>query len=238
MRRNPIAIALVAVLFFFFAGASIASAVVHPADINANDFTPGQAINNPFFLMPVGRQFVYEGTKDGVATQDEMCVTKKTKLIQGVTTTVVHHVAREGGMVIEDTLDYFAQDINRNVWYFGEDTVELPSGSTEGSWLAGVNDADAGLAMLANPRVNDRYYQEFSRNVAEDQAAVLSRSEFVCVRFGCFSNVLLIKETTRLEPGVVEYKYYASRVGFILGVMAKGGGAERTELVSIGNCSE
>jgi len=91
--------------------------------------------------------------------------------------------------------------------------------------------------MLANPRVNDRYYQEFSRNVAEDQAAVLSLSETVCVRYGCFSNVLLIKETTRLEPGVVEYKYYARGVGFILAVMAKGG-AERTELVSIGSCSE
>jgi hypothetical protein len=91
--------------------------------------------------------------------------------------------------------------------------------------------------MLASPQVGDRYYQEFSRNVAEDQAAVLSLTESVCVPFECFTNVLLTKETTRLEPGVVEYKYYASGVGFILGLMAKGGD-ERIELVSIGKCRE
>jgi len=58
----------------------------------------------------------------------------------------------------------------------------------------------------------------------------------VCIKFGCYDNVLLIKETTRLEPGVVEYKYYASDVGFILSVMIKGGD-ERTELASIGSAA-
>ena len=35
-----------------------------------------------------------------------------------------------------------------------------------------------------------------------------------------------------MEKGVVEHKYYAENVGFILGVMVKGGD-ERTELVNI-----
>jgi hypothetical protein len=239
MRRIPFAILIIAALSVLFAWAPMAWAVVHPVDVNAADFPATPTIDNPFFPLPVGTNFVYEGTKDGIATHDEMCVTRRTKLINGVTTRIVHHTSREAGVLVEDTSDYFAQDRFGNVWYFGEDTIEFPSGSTEGSWRAGVNDADAGFVMLANPQVGDRYYQEFLRNVAEDQAAVVSLTESICLTSGaCYDNVLLTKETTRLEPGVVEYKYYAPNgVGFILGVTAKGG-AERSELVSVGKCRE
>src|SRR5262249_13679109 len=158
-----------------------ASAVVHPPDVNPGDFDPAQAIDNPYFPLLVGTLFVYEGIKDGVPTHDEMCVTQQTKLIEGVQVTVVHHRSFEGHppSLVEDPRDWFAQDISGNVLYFGEDTIEFPSGSTEGSWEAGVADADAGFVMLVDPQVGDRYYQEFARNVAEDQAKVLSRDESV-----------------------------------------------------------
>ena len=178
-------------------------------------------------------------TRTFASTHDEVCVTHQTKLIEGVQTTVVHLRSFEGSplVLVEDTKDWFAQDVFGNVWYFGEDTIELPGGSTEGSWEAGVEDADAGFIMLADPQVGDRYYQEFARNVAEDQAKVLSRDDSVTVQGVTYNDVLLTQETSRLDPRVVEYKYYAPLVGFILGVMVKGGD-ERTELVSIGTCSE
>ena len=232
-------LSLVIGLALLFAGPSTASAIVQPPDVNPADFTPSQAIDNQYFPLPLGRLFVYEGTKEGVPTHDEVCVTSQTKLIEGVQITVVHHRAFAGSplVLVEDTKDWFAQDVRGNVWYFGEDTIELPGGSTEGSWKAGVEDADAGFIMLADPQVGDRYYQEFARNVAEDQAKVLSRDESVTVQGATYNDVLLTQETSRLDPGVVEYKYYAPHVGFILGVTVKRGD-ERTELVSIGTCSE
>jgi hypothetical protein len=226
-------------LALLFAGPFTASADVHPPDVNPADFNPRQAIDNQYFPLPVGRLFVYKGTKDGVPTHDEVCVTRQKKLIEGVQTRVVHHRSFEGSplVLVEDTQDWHAQDVIHNVWYFGEDTIEFPSQSTEGSWEAGVDDADAGIIMLANPQVGDRYYQEFAPKVAEDQAKVLSRDESVTVQGVTYQNVLLTKETSQLDPGVVEYKYYAPGVGFIMGVMIKGGD-ERTELFSIGTCSE
>jgi hypothetical protein len=183
--------------------------------------------------------------KRGFPTRDEICVTQQTKMIQGVgvKARVVHHISYEGAPLVkvEDTEDWFAQDKVGNVWYFGEATIEFPSGSTEGSWEAGVNDADAGFIMLADPQVGDRYYQECARNVAEGQAKVLSRNETVTMTINgkgmTFDNVLLTQETTRFDPGVVEYKYYAPGVGFIRGLIVKGGD-ERTELISIGTCNE
>ena len=230
---------LVIGLALLFASPFTASAAVHPPDVNPADFSPPQAIDNQYFPLPVGILFVYEGTKDGVPTHDEVCVTHQTKLIEGVQTTVVHHRSFEGSplALVEDTKDWHAQDVFDVVWYFGEDTIEFPGASTEGSWEAGANDADAGFIMLADPQRGDRYYQEFARNVAEDEAKVLSRDESVTVQGVTYDDVLLTKETSRLDPGVVEYKYYAPGVGFILGVMVKGGD-ERTELVSIGTCSE
>ncbi len=239
MNHTRVSPSLVIGLALLFAGPFTASAVVHPPDVNPSDFNPPQAIDNQYFPLPVGRLFVYEGTKEGVPTRDEVCVTGQTKVIEGVQTTVVHHRSFEGSpsVLVEDTKDWFVQDVFGIVWYFGEDTVEFPGGSTEGSWEAGVEDADAGFIMLADPQAGDRYYQEFARNVAEDQATVLSRDESVTVQGVTYNHVLLTKETSRLDPVVVEYKYYAPGVGFILGVMAKGGD-ERTELVSIETCSE
>ncbi len=195
-----------------------------------------EEIDNEFFPLRPGTTFIYEGTAEGVPTRNIVEVTRKTKRILGVDTTVVHDQAFEDGVLVEETFDWFAQDVEGNVWYFGEDSRELDENgnviSTEGSWEAGVNDARAGIIMLADPRKGNKYHQEFARDVAEDVAQVISLDESACVVYGCFGGLLVTKETTRLEPAVAEHKYYAPGVGFILGVMVKGGD-ERSELVSI-----
>jgi len=193
-------------------------------------------VTNKFFPLKPGTTFFYEGTRDGVPSRNETNVTHRTKRIVGVRCIEVHDQAFENGILVEDTLDWYAQDIYGNVWYFGEDSKELDPGgnviSTQGSWEAGVNDAQPGIIMEADPQVGDRYSQEIAKGVAEDMARVLSLDEATCVAYGCFDHLLLTRETSRLDPGVVEQKYYAAGVGFILAVMTKGGD-ERSELVSI-----
>jgi hypothetical protein len=196
--------------------ASMAAAVQSPPDIDPSRFVP--AVTNAFFPLPPGHTFHYRGTKDGVPTTNDTEVTNQIKMILDVPCTVVHDRAYENGLLVEDAFDWYAQDLDGNVWYFGEDTREFDVDgnviSTEGSWEAGVDDADPGIVMEGSPRNSDHYRQELARNVAEDSASVLSLDESVCVDYGCFDGVLLTKETSRLEPGAVEYKYYASGVGF------------------------
>ena len=205
-----------------------------PSQIDPGNFV--SVIDNPYFPLTPGTTFIYRGESDGVPTREVMTVTQETKVILGVTTTIVYHIAYEDGVLVEETFDWFAQDVDGNVWYFGEDTKELDENgnviSTAGSWEAGVDGAEAGIIMEANPQIGDRYHQEFYRGEAEDQAKVLELDASICVRYGCFDNVLVTKEWTRLEPGVVEHKYYAEGVGFIYGVMVKGG-EEYIELVRV-----
>jgi len=232
-KKHFFALATLA-LAMLFATVPAVSAAPPPPPIDPANFV--SVIDNPYFPLEPGTTFIYEGHSEGTPTREEMTVTKETKVILGVTTTVVHHLAYEDGVLVEDTFDWYAQDVDGNVWYFGEDTKELDENgnviSTAGSWEAGVDGAQAGIIMEADPQVGDRYYQEFYRGEAEDQAKVLELNESICVRYGCFENVLVTREWTRLEPGVVELKYYAEGVGFIFGTMVKGG-EEEIELVRV-----
>jgi hypothetical protein len=86
--------------------------------------------------------------------------------------------------------------------------------------------------MEAHPRVNDHYFQELAAPLAQDEAIVLNRHKTVTVPVGKFTNCFVTKEFTQLEPGNIEHKFYARGVGFILGVVVKGG-KERLALVKI-----
>lgn len=198
-----------------------------------NNFSNSLNIDNKYFPLKSGTTFTYKGTSDGTPTKDVVIVSDKTKGILGVTARVVHDTVYEKGKAAEVTDDWYAQDDSGNVWYLGESTKELESGSTEGSWEAGVNGAKPGIIMEANPQVGDTYYQEFLNGAAEDQATVIQLDASVCVPYGCFdSKVLVTKEFTALEPGVVDHKYYAPGVGDIKEETVQGGN-EKLELVSI-----
>lgn len=239
MKRTRLFALISSLLAIIFALSTIAAA---PVEKRLPEFDPanfsGDPIDNPYFPLEPGTTFIYEGESEGIPTREEMTVTHETKEILGVTTTVIYHLGFEDGMLIEETFDWFAQDEDGNVWYLGEDTRELDEEgnviSTEGSWEAGVDGAEAGIIMLADPKKGIRYQQEDAPDVAEDMAQVRRLNESLCVSYGCFDNVLVIKEWTPLERGVVELKYYAPGVGFIFGIMVKGG-EEQIELVDILN---
>ena len=139
------------------------------------------------------------------------------------------------GAVKEDTLDWFAQDKQGNVWYFGESTQEFEDGlpvSLEGSWRAGVDGALPGIVMKGNPAVTNLYRQEFLLGSAEDMAKVLSTSATaVTPAASCRGNCVLTHEFTPIEPDLNERKYYAPNVGFILEIDQATG--DRLELVDI-----
>ncbi len=100
-------------------------------------------IDNPYFPLKPGTTFIYEGQTSEGFEHDEFAVTHKTKVILGVTCVEVHDTARLDNKLTEDTRDWFAQDKEGNVWYFGENTtlVEggLPvdlTGTWTGAWMA------------------------------------------------------------------------------------------------------
>jgi hypothetical protein len=204
-----------------------------PVELDPTDFV--DRIDNPYWPMSPGSRWVYRETgADGAEQRVVVTVTDRTKRILGIDAVVVHDVVREDGALVEDTVDWYAQDADGNVWYLGEQTAEYENGkvvSTEGSWEAGVGGAQAGIVMPVEPRAGLSYRQEYLEGEAEDAAEVLGIDETIEVPFGRFDHVVLTKDFTPLDPHALEHKFYARGVGPALVVALTAGGG-REELVS------
>ena len=203
--------------------------------LDPGDFTT--RITNPWWPMRPGARWVYRETApDGTVQKVVVTVLTRTKLIaNGVRARVVHDVVTEDGEPVEVTDDWYAQDRCGNVWYLGEATTEYENGkpvSTSGSFEAGVDGAQAGVIMPAQPRPGMRYRQEYYEGEAEDRAEIVSLHEQVEVPYGHFGRgrVLMTRDLNPLEPKVLEFKFYARGIGPVLAVGVSGG-ADREELV-------
>ena len=176
-------------------------------------------VDNPYYPLPVGSTLVYRGMRDGQTQVDRVTVTSTTKVIGGVTATVVRDVARTrlddpGG---DHRLVRPGRRRQRLLPGRGHETLH-PNGhvDTSGSWEAGVDGAVAGIIMLADPRVPDAYRQEYSVGQAEDTAWIVDTSGSITVPFGTVHDVVTSLETSVLEPAVVDQKVYAPGIGIVL----------------------
>ena len=182
--------------------------------INPSDFVA--KIDNPYFSLTPGTTYVYEGVTEKGNEHNEVYVTHDTKVILGVTCIVVKDTVKVDGVLEEETIDWYAQDKNGNVWYFGENSLSYEGGlivSLGGSWMAGGDGAKPGIIIKAHPQVDDLYRQEFALGVAEDMAEVLNLNGSTTVPAGTFQNCVETKDFSPLEPDIVEHKFYALGIG-------------------------
>jgi hypothetical protein len=205
-----------------------------PVNLDPADFTT--RIDNPYWPMTPGNRWVLrEVDREGNEERVVVTVTNKTKTVAaGIKARVIRDVVTENGQPLEVTDDWYAQDECGNIWYLGEATTEYENGqpvSTHGSWEAGVDGAQAGIAVPAKPKVGLTYRQEYYAGEAEDAASVLSITEQAEVPFGHFTGVLLTRDYTPLDPKILEYKLYAKGVGPVLVLNVSGGGGGYEELV-------
>ena len=213
-------------------------AVIDPGDggafapvIDATDFV--DVVDNPYLPLTVGSRWAYEGASDGEAERIEVVVTDERRTVMGVDVTVVRDTVRVDGNIVEETLDWFAQDREGNVWYFGEESTEYEDSkvvSTEGSWEAGVDGALPGIVMPADPKVGLAYRQEYYKGEAEDLGEVIRVGQRKSVAFGDFDDIVVIRDWNPLEPDVIEEKYYAPGIGLVFETITAGGD-EHAELV-------
>ncbi len=198
---------------------------VNPGDIG------GSVAPNPWLPLIPGRTLVYRSSTETV----RVTFTKQVKMIDGVPCMVVLDQVKVDGALVENTIDWFAQDVYGNVWYCGEATAEYEDGfpvNTDGSFQADVDGARPGLLMKAAPAVGDVYRQEFDLGNAEDAAEIVNlHGTATTPAATCNGNCLVTREVTALSPDAEEKKYYKPGIGEILEVDLETG--EQTKLVKI-----
>ncbi len=207
--------------------ASAGAATTLP-DFASATFTPNSPINNRYFSLLDDSTRVYTARDASGAAVDERFEFNRIGAgpsILGVATVSRRDRAYSDGLLHEDTVDYFAQDTQGNVWYFGEDVTNyvydaggnLTGTNSSSSWRGGVNGGLPGYAMRANPRVGDDFYQEFAMtDGAIDEGETTGIGLTLTVNGVTYNDVVQIYETSVLKPSLREFKYYAGGVGLIL----------------------
>lgn len=204
-----------------------------PSNLDPADFSTN--IDNPYWPMPVGATWhVHVSNPQGESLQETITVTDQTKRIaDGVTARVVRDIVYDHGQPSEITDDWYAQDSDGNIWYFGENTAEIHNGErdTSGSFEAGRDGADAGVAMPAHPYVGLTYREEYYKGHAEDGASIISTDALAKVPYGRFEHGVQTRNFSGIEPDVIEEKIYAKGIGVVLEITVSGG-SDRDELLS------
>lgn len=236
-------------------------------------------IDNQYWPLRAGSTFAYMAETEDGCEYNKLAVTLDTEeiTIDGMiyTTLIVRDQEWESedcdpatATLAEDTHDFYGMDSDGNIWYFGEDTWSIddesdtdpPACTDDGAWLAGDEEAEAGIVMLGSPTSGDRYKQEYWEDEAEDWGAVLRLNAKVSIDYGDFENCLMTREWTPLEPGEIEHKFYCPEegnpgpglmfieelkgktvhveyIGADFGVLAPGEGAPFPALEAVGSCT-
>jgi hypothetical protein len=241
MARAATVIAVLAAVTILGAGMASSAGAKHgaPAPKAAHFGHNSNLIDNSYFPLKRGSVYTYDGQKDGKQARDVMTVTRKVKTITGIRAAVVADRLFLNDRLGERTTDWYAQDKAGTVWYLGEKTAELNAKgkvtSTEGSFLNGRDGARGGIFMPPHPAVGQSFKQESFKGQAEDRFRILSLNASITTPAVSSQNAMLTEETTPLEPGVVDHKYYVQGIGTVKEQQVAGapaGKAETSELVS------
>jgi hypothetical protein len=217
--------------------ACVPTAATEFEEFDNNNFDDPTNINNEWFPLQPGTQFVYEGStledEETVHHRLEFTVTDLMKEIDGVRTIVAWVVDYADGDLVEKEIAFYAQDNDGNVWYLGEHPEEFENGQfvAAPTWIHGIEEARAGISMTAEPQLEDpSYSQGWSPAVDfRDRGQVSEMGQETCVPVDCYEDVLVIEEFTLEEPNAFQLKYYARDVGHVR-VGWKGEDAQQEEL--------
>jgi hypothetical protein len=189
--------------------------------LDAGNFDDPTNIDNGWFPLKPGNLWVLEGEsiegEKHIPHRIVFTVTDLTKVIGGVRTVVAWIEEYADNELVEAELAFYAQDNDGNIWYLGEYEEEYRQGEfvDAPTWIAGVEDARAGIAMQAEPRMDSPSYSQGWGPAIEaaDQGRVYQMGQQTCVPFDCYEDVLVIEESSQDEPDTFQLKYYAQGVG-------------------------
>jgi len=188
-----------------------------------NNFKNSTNIDNQWLPLKPGTQWVFEGytleNNEQVPHRVVITVTDLIKVIDGVRSVVTWDLDYSADQLVEAELAFFAQDNDGTVWRMGEYPEEYEDGKfvDAPTWIHGIDDALAGIAMYSNPELNTPDYpQGLALDVDwTDRGKVDQVGQQLCVPFDCYENVLVITESSKSEPDAFQLKCYAPEVGNI-----------------------
>jgi hypothetical protein len=184
--------------------------------------------NHPLLPFTSGHRLVLEGLDNGTNTVLTITVLDATRTIplpivgeqKEIVTRVIEERKTANGQPIEVARKFLAQCLETSdVHLFGVEVDRYAGGvivGHEGSWLAGIGGAEAGIVMPAYFTVGARYFHQSAPGVANDLAVNSASRLPTAVPAGTFSNCVRVTVTSLFATnGVSREMTYAPGVGLI-----------------------
>jgi hypothetical protein len=187
--------------------------------------------DHPYFPLRPGSLALYEGEHDGQRRREEVYTADTMRLITGVACTpIVQHVYLAEHLS-EVTTEWYARDLDGNVWKFGEQSFTRQGvgdelSPTADSWIAGVDGAFPWIEFHASPQPGDHYVG--FKPGGQDQYLVAAIDSVAMVTAGVFAGCLELHENPD-DPEDGDIILYAPGMGRVLERNAAG----HSELVSV-----
>jgi hypothetical protein len=184
----------------------------------AETFSAPTTVDNPYFGVTGVDYRLYLGEDEGEPLRIEVALTGQIKPVEwegGTTDTVESQfIATSERDLLEIAVDWFAQDDNGNVWYFGENVWNYEEGriaNTGGTWIAG-GDGPPGLIMPGEPALGQRFNPENIPGLVFETVEVQEVDGTFTLPTGEeLTGVLVLHEV--LDDGSEEFKEYAAGYG-------------------------
>jgi hypothetical protein len=168
-----------------------------------DDFVAG--VDNPWLPLKTGATWTYES--GGEPSTRLSVAVEEGPTIAGVATTAVRSLATPAGDgEVSETVDYYAQDTEGNVWWFGR----------EGEWRADEDGAQAGVAMLDRPRFGDGYREALADGVVDRRSEIVAVDGVADVPAGEYDDVLVVETESPVAGSAEVTSYYARGIGLVL----------------------
>jgi hypothetical protein len=221
------------------AGTGSVPVVTSAKDFAKATFSDPTNVDSQWLPLVPGTRWTWTGHafdgKDRIRRKVVITVTDLTKVVDGVPTVVTYDQDFNDGKMEEAEIALFAQDDEANVWLFGEYPEEYEDGEIvkTPAWIAGIDRAKAGIAVKASPQMGSpSYAQGWGPAVGwNDRAKTIEMGAETCVPVACYTDVLVVKEFGRTDPGAFQTKYYAPGIGNVRVGWGGPNEEEREELV-------
>ena len=150
-------------------------------------------VDNPWLPLAQGNEWTYDVVDGAEVGRATVTVEPSNLLLGGVAVTTVRTETILGEDPPTERVDYYAQDRDGNVWWFGR----------QGVWDVDVAGAEAGLAMPADPRVGDGWRLALLEGVVGDRVTVERVAD----------GSVVLRVESDLTPDVVVQQVYDEGVG-------------------------
>ncbi len=169
-------------------------------DLQTPAFADPTEVTNPLF--PIGKldRVILLGSVDGLPLRVETTLLSSTREIaldgEEVETLASQYIAWLDRRIIEVAIDWYGEDGDGAVWYFGEDVFNYEDGiiaDTDGTWLAG-RDGPVAMIMPAAPEIGNVWRPENSCPLVFEEVTATETGVTVAGPRGPIAGALIVRE--------------------------------------------